>query len=52
MTQEQYQAEYEAIEQAVEIGAMTWRQGMAKASMLALRFAQTQYQFLDRKAAE
>jgi len=39
MTQEQYQSEYEAIERAVECGAMTWSQGMARASLLAFEFA-------------
>lgn len=39
MTQEQYQSQYEAIEGAVESGIMTWKQGMAKASLLAFEFA-------------
>lgn len=39
MTEEQYKAAYEAIERAVECGAMSWRAGMARISLLTLEYA-------------
>jgi hypothetical protein len=43
MTRDEYQAQYDNIERAVVIGAMTWKQGMAKAALLSIEFTKAQY---------
>jgi len=50
MTQAEYQEAYTAIERGVEMGAMTWRQGMAKASLLALEYARAEVTAISKRA--
>ena len=52
MTQAEYQAAYEAVERAIEMGAMPWKAGLAKVSLLAIEYALSELVDLEKSQAE
>lgn len=50
MTEAEYRAQYELIEQGAELGVMTWRQALAKVALLSIDYGRAQAERSEKES--